>query len=99
MSDLKYKFVVRLTTRMGKQIALAAKHYRRSMNSEITARLDQSFGTLPKSEVEEAVQPAFHAKVEALFRSKLSEDEKCLLQSFRLLNEEKQHALLNLLTR
>ncbi len=99
MSDLNYKFVVRLTTRMRDQIALAAKHYRRSMNSEIIARLEQSFGALPENEVEEAVQPLFHARVEALFRNQLSEDEQCLVQSFRLLSKEKQVALLHLLTR
>lgn len=99
MSDLNYKFVVRLTTRMRDQIALAAKHYRRSMNSEIIARLEQSFGALPRNEIEEAIQPAFHAKVEAMFRNRLSEDEQSLVQAFRLLSEEKQVALLHLLTR
>ena len=99
MSDLNYKFVVRLTTRMRDQIALASKHYRRSMNSEIIARLEQSFGALPQNEVEEAIQPAFHNRVEALFHNQLTEDEQCLVQSFRLLGEEKQLALLHLLTR
>lgn len=99
MNDLDYKFVVRLTTRMKNQIALAAKHYRRSMNSEIIARLEQSFGALPQNEVEEAVQPAFHPGIEALFRSQLSESEKSLVQSFRLLSSEKQIALLSLLQR
>ena len=99
MNDLDYKFVVRLTTRMKNQIALAAKHYRRSMNSEILARLEQSFGALPQNEVEEAVQPAFHPGIEALFRSQLSESEKGLVQSFRLLSSEKQIALLSLLQR
>lgn len=98
MSDLNYKFVVRLTTRMRDQIALASKHYRRSMNSEIISRLEQSFGALPKNEIEEAIQPAFHARVEALFRNQLTEDEQRLVQSFRLLSEEKQVALLHLLT-
>jgi len=97
MNDLDYKFVVRLTTRMKSQIALAAKHYRRSMNSEIIARLEQSFGTLPQNEIEEAVQPAFHPGIEALFRSQLSESEQSLIQSFRLLSTEKQVALLSLL--
>ena len=99
MSDLNYKFVVRLTTRMRDQIALAAKHYRRSMNSEIIARLEQSFGALPQNEIEEAIQPAFHQRVEELFRHQLNDDEQSLVQAFRLLSEEKQAALLNLLTR
>lgn len=99
MNELNYKFVVRLTDRMRDQIALAAKHYRRSMNSEIIARLEQSFGALPKNEVEEAVQPAFHPRIEALFRNQLTEDEKSLVQSFRLLSTEKQAALLRLLQR
>ena len=98
MSDLNYKFVVRLPTRMRDQIALAAKHYRRSMNSEIIARLEQSFGALPNDEIEEAIQPAFHARVETLFRNHLSDDEQQLMQSFRLLSKEKQMALLHLLT-
>jgi len=99
MSDLDYKFVVRLTTRMRDQIALAAKHYRRSMNSEIIARLEQSFGVLPQNEIEEAIQPAFHRRVEQLFRHQLNEEEQTLVQSFRLLSNEKQVALLHLLTR
>lgn len=99
MSDLNYKFVVRLTTRLRDQIALAAKHYRRSMNSEIIARLEQSFGALPRNEIEEAVQPAFHTKVEAMFRNRLSDEEQSLVQAFRLLSTEKQVALLHLLTR
>ena len=99
MNDLDYKFVVRLTTRMKDQIALAAKHYRRSMNSEIIARLEQSFGALPQNEIEEAVQPAFHPGIEALFRTQMTEHEKSLVQSFRLLSTEKQAALLSLLQR
>lgn len=82
---------------MRDQIALAAKHYRRSMNSEIIARLEHSFGLLPNHEVEEAVQPAFHPQVEKLFRNQLSESEQSLIQAFRLLNDEKQRALLQLL--
>ncbi|MEM7219296.1 MAG: Arc family DNA-binding protein [Pseudomonadota bacterium] len=97
MTDLNYKFVVRLSTRMKDQIALAAKHYRRSMNSEIIARLEQSYGMLPTQEVEEAVQPAFHKDLEAIFRNQLSEAEQGLIQSFRLLGEDKQRALLSLL--
>lgn len=97
MTDLNYKFVVRLTNRMRDQIAVAAKHYRRSMNSEIIARLEYSFGALPSNAIEEAVQPAFHPQVEILFRNQLSEREKGLVHSFRLLNEEKQRALLSLL--
>ena len=97
MSELNYKFVVRLTTRMRDQIALAARHYRRSMNSEIIARLEHSFGALPSQEIEEAVRPAFHTQVEVLFRNQLSEKEQSLVQSFRLLNDEKQRALLSLL--
>ena len=97
MNDLDYKFVVRLTTRMREQICLAAKHYRRSMNSEIIARLEHSFGVLPNNEVEEAVQPAFHSEIEVLFRNQLNETEQSLVQSFRLLNNEKQRALMKLL--
>ncbi len=82
---------------MRDQIALAAKHYRRSMNSEIIARLEHSFGSLPSSEVEEAVQPAFHPQVEVLFRNKLSDHEQSLVQYYRLLSEDKQRALLSLL--
>lgn len=99
MTDLNYKFVVRLTTRMRDQIALAAKHYRRSMNSEIIARLEQSFGALPRNEIEEAIQPAFHSRIEAMFRNQLSDNEQHLIEAFRLLSEEKQLALLHLLTR
>ncbi len=38
-----YEFVVRLPTVLRNQIADAAKYYRRSMNSEIVARLERTF--------------------------------------------------------
>ena len=69
------------------------------MNSEIIARLEQSFGVLPQNEIEEAIQPVFHQRVEQLFRHQLNEEEQTLVQAFRLLSNEKQVALLHLLTR
>ena len=38
-----YKFIVRLPTVLRNQIADAAKYYRRSINSEIVARLERTF--------------------------------------------------------
>ncbi len=46
MKEKPYKFVVRLPTSMRDRIAESAQLYRRSMNSEIVARLQESFSGL-----------------------------------------------------
>ncbi len=94
--DLKekpYKFVVRLPLSLRNQIAEAAKYYRRSMNSEIVARLEQSFSGLPLEGPTEELQPA----MESFFGRAVSTEEEQLVRAFRRLPTAKRHALLELL--
>ena len=99
-----YKFVVRLPTELRNQIADAAKYYRRSMNSEIVARLERTFSG-DQTEVRDSdlsphlpshLSQELRDEIETLFGRTLSEDEQRLIRSFRRMNEEKQKALLGL---
>ncbi len=98
MKQKPYKFVVRLPVDMRDRIAEAALHYRRSMNSEIVARLEQSFSALPSQDAERKVEPPLHPQLERMFRNNLNDKETSLIMSFRRLSEERQSALLSLLT-
>ncbi len=98
MKQESYKFVVRLPVHLRDQVAEAAKHYRRSMNSEIVARLEQSFGALPQGAMEQQLEPPLHPHIEAIFRSTLSETEQSLIKIFRRLGSSRQKALVALLS-
>ena len=97
MSERPYKFVERLPAAMRDQVSEAAAHYRRSMNSEIVARLEQSFGVLPRTSTEQEVEPPLHPHMEAIFRSTLNDNEQSLIKIFRRLDSTHQQALLDLL--
>ncbi len=97
MKQKPYKLVVRLPIAMREKVKEAAHYYHRSMNSEIVARLEQSFGDLPQRSIEQQVQPPLHPHVEAIFRSALSEPEHQLISVFRRLSSGRQNALLSLL--
>jgi hypothetical protein len=93
-----YKFVVRLPTLLRNQIKDAAKYYRRSMNSEIVARLERSFSGI-QAEVRDAdLSPALQKELEILFGRTLSENEQRLIRGYRRLSAQKQQALIELLT-
>ncbi|HYQ38856.1 MAG TPA: Arc family DNA-binding protein [Pseudomonas sp.] len=80
------KFVVRLPEGMRSRIAEVARHYHRSMNSEIIARLERSLsaeGNLPAVPLEPA--------------GELPPHEHRLLQHFRQLPQPQQSALIALL--
>ena len=94
MEDV-HKFVVRLPMPLRDRIAEAARFYRRSMNSEIVARLEQSFAGLPDSYMEDRVTPQHFND---LFTSHLSADDEQLLRAFRRLPADKREALLKLLS-
>ncbi len=82
------KFVVRLPEGMRARIAEVARHYHRSMNSEIIARLERTLlaeGRLPDSSAATAT-PA-----------ELPPHEHQLLQRFRQLPQPQQSALIALL--
>ena len=97
MKEQPYKYMVRLPPQMQELIADSARHYRRSMNSDIVARLVQSFSGLPDGSREREVVPPLHDQFEALFRRDLSQDEEHLLRHFRRLPKSKKAALLSLL--
>ncbi len=93
-----FKFVVRLPLSLRHQIADAAKYYRRSMNSEIVARLEQTFSGILSPVREEDCAPPMHPQFETLFGRTLNSDEEFLVRSFRRMSADKQAALLELLT-
>ncbi len=101
LMDLKqkpYKFVVRLPLHLRNQIAEAAQYYRRSMNSEIVARLEQTFSGLPSETPTEQLDPQLHQAMESFFGRALTTDEELLVRAIRRLPESKRRALLELLT-
>lgn len=94
------KFVVRLPGGMRQEIAEVARRSRRSMNSEIVARLERS---LAESDMIETVAehppvaaPQLRA-VEGSLAQAGSESERRLLQAFRRLDQGKRDAVLRLL--
>jgi len=92
-----YKFVVRLPTVLRNQIADAAKYYHRSMNSEIVARLERTFSGGRLEGRFEEIATRFPGEIELLFGRTLTEKEQKILQAYRMMPEEKQAALLELL--
>lgn len=94
------KFVVRLPGGMRQEIAEVARRSRRSMNSEIVARLERS---LAESDVIETISehpPVSAPQLRAIEGSRVqagNEAEQHLLQAFRKLDQSKRDALLRLL--
>ena len=62
-----YKFVVRLPRQLRHRIGDAAQYYRRSINSEIVARIEQSFSGLPSTEANQQLAPEMHDQMEYFF--------------------------------
>ena len=67
------------------------------MNSEIVARLEQSFGGLP-SGVSEEHGALLHGHFESFLHKTLSDEEEQLIRTYRCLSEAKQRALRDLLS-
>jgi hypothetical protein len=98
------KFVVRLPPGMRRRIADAARCYRRSMNSEIVARLEQSLDSgdapypvtepVPAATVHDA--PVAEAPKTGVLPSEADQEDQ-LLSAFRNLSPERRRALLALL--
>ena len=78
-------------------IAESAQHYRRSMNSDIVARLHHSFSGIPDDVNERGLAPPLHEQLEHLFKRELSVEEEQLVRTYRRLSKEKRAALLDLL--
>jgi hypothetical protein len=79
-------------------LAESAEYHRRSINSEIVARLHRSFSGLPGVEEQRALAPAMHEQLERMLHRDLSEEEEQLIRRFRSLTGPKRQALLNLLS-
>ena len=92
-----YRFVVRLPNLMRDQVAEAARYHRRSMNSEIVARLEQTFSGIPTQHSAEQLAPAMHQEIESLFGRALAAEEENLVRAFRRLPLEKRLALLEVI--
>ena len=92
---LSYRFLVRFPPELRDRIAHAAGHYRRSLNSEIVARLERSFDGLPRDETgsDEA-----RADDRFAFASDLTDEEARLVRRYRRLSERQRAALLELLS-
>ncbi|MEQ8486024.1 MAG: Arc family DNA-binding protein [Pseudomonadales bacterium] len=98
MGDKNYRYLVRLPISMRSLLAESAEYHRRSINSEIVARLHRSFSGLPNVEEQRALAPAMHEQFERLLHRELSDDEERLLRRYRSLPSTKKSALLNLLS-
>ncbi len=77
------------------QLAEAALGRRRSLNSEIVARLEESVRMSQRGQLEGLGV----GQMEMQFNQELSYDEDSLVRRFRLLQERQQRALLVLLAR
>ena len=97
MKEQPYKYMVRLPPIMRDQIRESARHYRRSMNSDIVARLHRSFSGIPETEAVRDIEPPLFDQFESLFRRELTADEEELIRTYRRLSANKRKALRNLL--
>lgn len=95
--ERNFKFVVRLPISLHARIAETAHHYRRSMNSEIVARLERSLDGLPGAR-ETGIEPPFFRHIEMTFRRDLSDQETDLIRLFRRLSQSQRDALTDLLS-
>ncbi|MDE0658071.1 MAG: Arc family DNA-binding protein [Gammaproteobacteria bacterium] len=98
MPSQSYKFVLRLPAELRDRVAEAAGLYRRSINSEIVARLEQSLMGIPEDGAERRVEPPFFAQIETTFRRDLSDDEDRLIRLYRRLSVQQRRALVDLLS-
>lgn len=98
MGERVYKYLVRLPLAMRDLLAESAQYHRRSINSEIVARLHLSFSGLPGVEERRALAPAMHEQFDRLLHRDLTEEEEQLIRRFRCLTGAKREALLDLLS-
>ena len=97
MKEPPYKYMVRLPPSMRDLIAESARHYRRSLNSDIVARLQYTFSGLRDTQEHPSLAMPLNDQFETLFRRELSAEEELLLKAFRRLPQDKRQALLALL--
>ncbi|HAR31918.1 MAG TPA: DNA-binding protein [Gammaproteobacteria bacterium] len=97
MTEKNYKYLVRLPTSLRDRLADSAAHYRRSLNSDMIARLQQSFGEAPVDQRPVLPGPA-SMNPTAGGQRELSVEEFSLVRRFRGLSPAKRAALLDLLS-
>ena len=88
------KFVVRLPDGMRQKIALVAKSYHRSMNSEIVSRLESSLRAEPSLLSEEEQAELLQGGQTAM---DVNPQESAIINRFRQLSPSKRQALLEIL--
>jgi len=98
MEGSRYRYLVRLPLLMRDQLAKSAEYHRRSINSEIVARLQLSFSGLPEIAERQALAPAMHEHFEMLLKGSLNLEEEQLVRRYRSLSAAKRQALLDLLS-
>ena len=96
--ERSYKYLVRLPLHMRDMLAESADYYRRSINSDIVARLHLSFSGLPDAEEQRALAPAMHEQMQQMFSRDISAEETRLILRVRALPAVKRAALLELLS-
>ena len=97
MAKPTQNFVVRFPSGMRDRIYEASQFYRRSMNSEIVARLEQTLQGLPNQAFESSIAPAFFPEIERALRGDLSNEEKTLVFCYRRFSAAKRKALIELI--
>jgi hypothetical protein len=97
MKERPYKYMLRLPPSMRDQLRESARFYRRSVNSDIVARLQQSFSGIPDGSAVREIAPPLHEQFEQLFRQELTAEEQQVIRCYRRLPEKKREALRNLL--
>ena len=97
MAKPTHNFVVRFPPGLRDRIYEASQMYRRSMNSEIISRLEQTLNGLPDQQFETSIAPAFFPEIERALRGDLSGEEKNLIFCYRRLSASQRKALIELL--
>jgi len=98
MNETNYKYLVRLPLRLRARLSESARYYRRSLNSDIIARLQQTFAGLPDAAEQGAIAPPFHEQIHDILHREFSSEELHLVRRFRSLNPTKRAALMDLLS-
>jgi hypothetical protein len=96
--EKSYKYLVRLPPHMRDMLAESANYYRRSINSDIVARLHLSFSGLPDAEERRALAPAMHEQMQQMFSRDVTPEEMRLIVRVRALPAVKREALKELLS-
>jgi hypothetical protein len=98
MGEKNYKYLVRLPQPLREKLHESAAYYRRSLNSDIVARLHQTFSGLPGADQLDAITPPLHHQIQEVLHPDLSRDELQLVRRYRTLTAGKKVALMDLLS-